>query len=156
MSVAAPIVAGPTHAQALAAIHAACFPPAERWDAIALATLSAQPGAVALLDPAGGFVLLRVAADEAEILTLAVLPGLRRQGRGRALLRAAGARAAALGAGALFLEVAPGNAAARALYAAEGFRPVGRRRGYYPGGGDAVVLRRALDEASLSGHVPRP
>ena len=40
-------------------------------------------------------------------------------------------RAAALGAERMFLEVAEGNAAARALYARTGFAGAGRRRGYY-------------------------
>jgi ribosomal-protein-alanine N-acetyltransferase len=44
----------------------------------------------------------------------------------------------------MVLEVAEGNAAARALYAAGAFRPVGRRSRYYPDGGDALVLRREL------------
>lgn len=141
----APVRAEPPHAAALAAIHAACFPPAERWDERAMASLLAQPGVFGLIDPEGGCVLARIAADEAEILTLAVVPERRRQGRGRALLDAARREAAQAGALALFLEVAEDNAAALALYAAQGFGPVGRRRAYYPGGGDALVLRGTLD-----------
>jgi ribosomal-protein-alanine N-acetyltransferase len=49
------------------------------------------------------------------------------------------------GAGALFLEVAGANAAARALYARMGFRDVGRRRRYYADGTDALVMRAALN-----------
>ncbi len=150
------LVAGPAHAEAMAAIHAACFPPCERWDAGSLGVLAAQPGAAALIDPEGGFVLLRLAADEAEILTLAVLPALRRRGRGRALLRAAAALARARGARALFLEVAGDSPAALALYDSEGFREVGRRAGYYAHGADALVLRRALDVRAADGHGSRP
>lgn len=91
-----------------------------------------------------GFVLARAAADEAEILTLAVVPAWRRRGLGAALLAAAQRRAASLGAAQLFLEVAADNDAARALYAGAGFEAVGLRRGYYAGGRDALVLRRAL------------
>jgi ribosomal-protein-alanine N-acetyltransferase len=136
--------AGPCHAAALAAIHAASFPVAERWDAPAFATLLSQPGVFARIDPAGGLVLGRVAADEAEILTIAVAPKLRRQGRARALLAAAIGIAAAAGARALFLEVGAGNAAARALYAAAGLREVAERRNYYPRGETAIVLRADL------------
>lgn len=138
------VAATPAHAAVLAAIHAAAFPPGARWGADAMALQLGLPGAFGLIDPDGGMVLARVAADEAEILTIAVLPELRRQGRARALLEAAAAKAAAAGAVSLFLEVAQANAAARALYAAAGFAPVGRRRGYYGPGADALVLRRAL------------
>ena len=89
-----------------------------------------------------------MAADEAEILTIAVAPAAHRQGIGAALLAAAMAQAALRGAAAMFLEVAEGNAAARALYAAAGFRQSGRRRRYYPDGADALVLRRSLNPSS--------
>lgn len=137
------IEADAAHAAALAAIHAAAFAPAGRWDAAAMAGLLATPGVFALIDPAGGCVLARVAADEAEILTLAVAPGQRRRGVGCGLLRHARARAAALGAATLFLEVSAGNGAAVALYAAAGFVACGRRLKYYPDGSDALVLRAA-------------
>lgn len=133
-----------SEAAALAALHAAAFPPAERWGAEAIRLLLEMPGAFAIHRPGQGFVLARVAAAEAEILTLAVHPAARRRGHGTALLAAALAGAAARGAGAMFLEVAEANAAARALYAAAGFAEVGRRRRYYPDGGDALVLRRDL------------
>ena len=151
------IAAAPAHAAALAAIHAACFPPAERWDEAAFATLLRAPGAFALIDPEGCCVLARVAADEAEILTLAVAPARRRQGRGASLLRSALRRMAAGGARAVFLEVAADNRPALALYAREAFHEVGRRAGYYPGGIDALVLRRAtLDDPGTSGQGAPP
>ena len=78
-----------------------------------------------------GFILIRVVVDEAEILTLAVRPSARRAGLGVRLVEAAVVRAAALGAERMFLEVAEGNVAARALYARSGFVEMGRRRGYY-------------------------
>ena len=136
--------AGPAHAAALAAIHCAAFPPKEAWSADVIALQLGLPGAFGLIDPAGGMVLARVTADEAEILTIAVMPTARKRGLGRALLRAAMDRAAERGACEMFLEVAIANGAARALYAALGFIQVGRRRGYYPGGGDALILRADL------------
>lgn len=138
------ILAGSDDAPALAALHAAAFPPGEQWDAEAIRVLLGLPGGFGLLRPGAGFVLARVAADEAEILTLAVVPAARRQGHGGALLAGAMAAAAARGAAAMFLEVAEPNAAARALYAAAGFTEAGRRRRYYPDGADALVLRTAL------------
>jgi ribosomal-protein-alanine N-acetyltransferase len=138
------VQATPAHAHAMAAIHVACFPPRERWGADAMALQLGLPGAFGLIDPAGGFLLMRVAADEAEILTLAVAPEARWQGRAAGLLRAAAGQAAVGGARALFLEVAADNAPARALYAQAGFVEVGRRKRYYAGGSDALIMRRDL------------
>lgn len=138
------IPATPGDAPDLAALHAAAFPPAERWDAAAIRVLLELPGGFGLVQPGVGFVLARVAADEAEILTLAVAPVARRQGHGGGLLAGAMAAAVARGAAAMLLEVAEHNAAARALYAAAGFAEAGRRRRYYQDGADALVLRREL------------
>jgi [ribosomal protein S18]-alanine N-acetyltransferase len=124
----------------LAALHAACFPDA--WTAQAIADLLATSGTFAF-HAADGFVLVRVAAGEAEILTLAVAPAARGKGLGRALLQAAISKARALGAQAVFLEVGTDNPAARALYAALGFVKVGMRKAYYQGR-DALVLRLSL------------
>lgn len=140
------ICAQPSHAEALAAIHAAAFPPAETWDAPGFARQLGLPGVFGLIDTEGGLVLARVAADEAEILTLAVAPSARRHGLGAALLRAAMREASARGASTMFLEVSADNEAAEALYAAAGFRPVGRRSRYYPDGDDAMVLRAAIKD----------
>ena len=134
----------------LADLHASAF--AAPWDAAAFADLLGQAGVFA---EAGddGFILIRVVADEAEILTLAVRPGARRRGLAGRLVETAAARAAALGAERLFLEVAADNAAARALYARYGFVQTGLRRGYYAREGgettDALIL--ALN---LSARLP--
>ena len=112
----------------LAAIHAEAF--AAPWDEAALTDLLASPGVFAVAEE-DGFVLIRVVVDEAEILTLAVRPSARRAGLGVRLVEAAVVRAAALGAERMFLEVAEGNVAARALYARSGFVEMGHRRGYY-------------------------
>ena len=136
--------AAPVHAAALAAIHAVSFPSAERWGADAMALQLGLPGAYGFLHQGGGIVLARTVADEAEILTLAVKPDRRRGGLGAVLLRAAMAGAVARGAASMFLEVAVTNAGARALYDRHGFCQVGQRAHYYPGGGDALVLRTDL------------
>ena len=89
-----------------------------------------------------------MAADEAEILTIAVDSALRRAGVGGDLLRAHLPSVAAAGAARLFLEVDESNAAALALYARFGFVRVGERQGYYkkPDGkaASALVMRRDL------------
>lgn len=132
-------------AAALAGLHASCF--AAPWSESEFAALLGQPGVVALAE-ADGFILIRIAADEAEILTLAVQPAARRRGLGRRLVESGARAACAGGADRLFLEVAEDNAAARALYAAAGFVEAGRRRAYYPRAEgpavDALILARAL------------
>lgn len=147
-------------AEALARIHAVAFAGEGRaWSGPELLALLNEP-AVGLrlahserheagdrLAPAG-FALYRVAADEAELLTVSVVPASRRAGLGRALVGAAEAGARAAGARRMFLEVAEGNRPARALYAGAGYREVGRRRGYYlrpdGRGDDALILEKAL------------
>ncbi|MEP9350164.1 ribosomal protein S18-alanine N-acetyltransferase [Xanthobacter sp. KR7-225] len=90
-----------------------------------------------------GFVLSHVVAPEAEILSIAVRTDRRGRGLGLALLRHHLARLAAEGVTTSFLEVEEGNAAALALYRRLGYIQVGRRKGYYAGGGaDALLLRR--------------
>ena len=133
------IKATPFHADALAEIHASAFPPAARWTAESFASLLQTPGAMAMLDERGGFVLTRQAGGEAELLTIAVAPAARRHGIARTLLQAAIAACP----GPMFLEVAADNAAALALYSALDFKQVGRRRDYYGPGRPALVLRRA-------------
>jgi [ribosomal protein S18]-alanine N-acetyltransferase len=135
---------GRAHAPAMAAIHAGAFPPGARWGEEAFAAQLALPGVFGLIDPAGGIALARVAADEAEILTLAVIPAARHRGLARALLAVAMAHAQAAGARRITLEVSAGNEAARALYAAAGFAEIGQRRRYYPDGSDALVLAAVL------------
>lgn len=144
--------ATPAHAAALAAVHAASFPVGEQWGADAMALQLSLPGGFGLIDPRGAMLLARSVADEAEILTLAVIPALRRLGLGRRLMERAAALAAAAGAAALFLEVSTSNAAAQALYTSCSFHPVGVRPRYYAGGADALVLRRALSrDAAATG-----
>ena len=98
--------------------------------------------------PLAGFLLSRRAADEAEILTIAVAPRHRRRGVAGELLRRQMRRLAEAGAARLFLEVAEDNVAALALYKSLGFREEGRRKGYYRRAegpaANALVLARDL------------
>lgn len=140
--------AGAEAAELLAALHAEAF--AEGWNAKAMDDLLRMPGARAWLavqepDQPAGFALLRMAADEAEIITIAVRPRLQGLQVGRQLLDALLTAAREGGATACFLEVAEDNIAARALYDSAGFREAGRRPGYYArGAGNALILRRDL------------
>jgi ribosomal-protein-alanine N-acetyltransferase len=138
--------AGPVEAAVIAALHEAAF--GETWRAADIAMLLATHGSAALLalDAEGtpvGFVVLRHAGSEAEIVSIGVDPDRRRGGLGMALLEAA---IEAVGPVPLFLEVAEDNGPALAFYRRAGFAAVGRRRAYYvqPGGVfvDAIVMRR--------------
>jgi len=96
-------------------------------------------------DGVAGYVVAQDAADEGEILNLAVTPARHRDGIGRALVERVLVTLAGRGVQRVFLEVREGNAAARALYAALGFQEVGRRPRYYRRPvEDAIVLRAAI------------
>ncbi|MBN1336958.1 MAG: ribosomal protein S18-alanine N-acetyltransferase [Deltaproteobacteria bacterium] len=123
------------------------------WSFRLVAEELAHPAAVVLLDEThdglAGYVGLRIAADSAEVSTLAVHPDLRRAGIATALLAAGEILVRARGAEHLHLEVAEGNEAARALYRGRGYREVGRRHGYYDRSEDALLM--TLDLGATNG-----
>lgn len=94
-----------------------------------------------------GFAMLRLAADEAELITIAVDPRWRRKGVGLALMRALFEDLRLSPARRLFLEVAADNAAALKLYVGLGFTKLAERHGYYPraNGQPATALVMARD-----------
>lgn len=135
----------------LATLHAACFTTPRPWTEAEFAGFLASP-LVFLLTAQQGFLLARVVAGEAELLTLAVARDARRQGVGTRLVEGFLSEAQARGAESAFLEVAETNVAARALYAAAGFVPAGKRREYYHAADgslqDALILVRTLTKPS--------
>ncbi|HSM96513.1 MAG TPA: ribosomal protein S18-alanine N-acetyltransferase [Rhizomicrobium sp.] len=137
--------ATPRDLSGLADLHARAF--ARAWDEAAMKSLLDGRGVFALVadeDDLSGFILARVAADETEILSVAVSPDMRQRGLASRLLEQACHRAATEGAARIFLEVAAANLPARNLYGKYGFREVGRRTAYYEDGEDALVLSAAL------------
>jgi ribosomal-protein-alanine N-acetyltransferase len=138
--------AEPEDVPAMAALHAEAFPPAEAWGVDAIGMMLALSGAFGLLAPGQGFILARLVAGEAEVLTLAVAPAARRRGLGAALVGAIVAALAATGGKILFLEVSRENVPGRALYAGLGFAEIGLRAKYYADGTDALVLSRPISE----------
>ena len=133
------VEAGLAYAPVLTALHAQAFP-GEPWSPESFSSLLAQPGVVALLDERGGFLVLRLVLDEAEILTLGVIR--KREGFATALLEAAIELLRRRDIATLHLEVAAPNVAARALYEKAGFIQTGLRRRYYADGSDALTLRK--------------
>jgi ribosomal-protein-alanine N-acetyltransferase len=91
--------------------------------------------------PLLGYAGLLHNGAEADVQTLAVAPAARRRGIGALLLRSLLAEAARCGCTSVMLEVRADNAAAIALYERFGFERISVRRGYYPGGVDAWVMR---------------
>jgi len=143
----------------LALLHAMVFTVPRPWSAAELASLL-DTAQVFLLAAPDGFLIARVIADEAEILTLAVAPDARRQGIAHGLVAGFLVEAARRGAQTAFLEVAADNAAARGLYARAGFAEAGRRRAYYatPEGLklDALVLKRPLADQGGGAFIDHP
>ena len=95
-----------------------------------------------------GFIISRIGADEAEILSVALDPQHRGRGLSRDLLLTHLGHLAGRGVRTVFLEVEENNQPARRLYERAGFATVGRRERYYqrPGGEqlNALLMRRDL------------
>lgn len=132
----------PTDFETLEDIHAASF--RAHWSADEQAAMAAGEGVATFVARRGsatasrrpiGFITVRHAAGEGEVLTMAVHPRHRRAGLGRMLLDAALRHFSAERVEEVFLEVDPHNEAALALYRGSGFVPVGERPDYYAGEG---------------------
>lgn len=147
--------AEPDEAETLAELHADGF--ARNWSADDIAVLMAGDNVFALavrreslfgLRKMVGFVMVRIAADEAEILTIAVGRARRGNGFGRMLMEEALRRLYRERVTACFLEVNRDNARAVGLYRKLGFEEVGARKGYYDSiagsDGSALVMRLQL------------
>lgn len=141
------------HAPTVAALHKASF--SRGWDQPEVARMLSECGILSdgvFLGGShspGGFVMSRLAADEAEILTICLASDQRQRGFGAMLLQQHMANLVRRGTSALFLEVDEGNEAALQLYRRFGFVKVGERPGYYRKADGtralALILRRKLD-----------
>jgi ribosomal-protein-alanine N-acetyltransferase len=140
------------HAARLAEIHGEAF--TRPWDAMEFERSLSEKNVYAdglFLGRAPepiGFILSRRAADEAEILSVALAAGARGRGLSGALLDRHLRALAQAGVRSVFLEVEEGNRPALALYRRRGFREIGRRQGYYarPDGtrASAITMSRRL------------
>lgn len=147
--------AGLRDCEALAEMHAAAF--RRGWSSAEFEALLYQPGVHARIAKArsvfgapapAGFILYRAVRDEAEILSLATVPDLRRRGVGRLLIEDALRHLYREGVRSMHLEVEDTNIAAIHLYASMEFERAGKRPGYYAEGrdrpGSALVMTRRL------------
>ncbi len=134
----------------LASLHAKCFVTPRPWTAQEFDGFLTSKFCF-LETVATGFILGRVIADEAEILTLAVDPTARRQGHGAALLTLYHATAKKMGATDSFLEVSAENLAAMGLYRRAGYEISGHRKNYYtaPDGAkiNATLMRMPIKQS---------
>jgi ribosomal-protein-alanine N-acetyltransferase len=138
--------ARPRDAAAIAGIHGASFQ--RGWGEDEIYGLLIEKNVVAHRAISGGkmvgFILSRLAAGEAEILSVAIAPAWRGRKLARPLLDLHLRRLAGLGTRTVFLEVGEQNMPATRLYRRAGFREVGKRQGYYEGGATALVMRRDI------------
>jgi ribosomal-protein-alanine N-acetyltransferase len=134
----------------LAALHAASFH--RGWGEAEFEEMLSQRNTLAHRLRLGsrliGFAISRLAADEAEILSIAIAPPQRGRGWSRQLLFTHLGHLAGHGVRTVFLEVEENNQPARRLYGRAGFGVVGRRERYYREAGgaqlNALVMRRDL------------
>jgi ribosomal-protein-alanine N-acetyltransferase len=136
----------------LARIHAASFETG--WTERDFAIWLARAEAIAVVAEEGckpvAFGLALQAGSDAELLSIATFPDLRRAGRGRQIFRALDAQAHTRGLERWILEVARNNVAARTLYQSQGFMEIGVRKAYYDthsGRIDAIMMSRAVGPA---------
>jgi ribosomal-protein-alanine N-acetyltransferase len=142
--------AGVRDAGVIAALHAVSF--RRGWSEQEVEGLLIERNVVAQRAMAGrrlaGFIMSRIAVDEAEILSVAVTRSWRGRGLAGKLLSLHLRGLAGLGVHTVFLEVGESNRPAAQLYARAGFEEVSRRAKYYDDGTGrtttALVLRRDL------------
>ncbi|MEO1747755.1 MAG: ribosomal protein S18-alanine N-acetyltransferase [Pseudomonadota bacterium] len=142
-----------THLRLVADIHAQTF--ARAWTDGEIEDLISPASSWALVarsvdaaDKLAGFVIMRSAVDEAEVLSIGVKPSWQGNGVGRMLMDAVLAEAYGQRLTSVFLEVDETNRPASLLYSKLGFQPVAERPDYYqmPDGRrtKAIVMRRDL------------
>lgn len=121
-------------------LHKACFPN-KPWSASDFADL--KKSGCDIIVSQNGFVVWRVVADEAEIITIGVHPDARKSGIASAMLAIIENDIKKRGGKKIFLEVAENNEPARKLYEANGYKKIGIRPKYYDGI-DAIMMDKDL------------
>lgn len=124
----------------LAKLHASCFPH-HPWGAADFADL--KKSGCDIIASQNGFIVYRAVADEAEIITIGVLPDARRGGIAAAMLGIVENELKKSGIKKIFLEVAENNTPARAMYEKNGYVQIGRRPKYYDGV-DAILMEKVI------------
>ena len=136
--------ATPAFTNVLASLHEMCFEKA--WSQSDFLSLLTLPTTVGLLSE-NAFILCSVCLDEAEILTIGVIPSERQKGIGLKLLNEMQLLLKGKGVSRFFLDVNEKNVSARRLYEKAGFEQVGLRKAYYEENGknfDALLLKKEI------------
>lgn len=111
-----------------------------------------RPGGLAIVaedeEAVVGYAVAWLEADELHVANIAVAPSGQRKGVGSTLLAALIEHGRRHEARTCYLEVRETNAEARQFYTGRGFIATGVRRGYYPGGEDAVIMERDIGPGS--------
>ena len=126
--------------QKLSDLHQKCFPN-KPWSADDFCDLKKSGCEIIMSE--NGFIVYRIAADEAEIITIGVNPEMRRNGIATAMIGIIENTIKNQGVKKIFLEVASNNDAGKKLYENCGFKPVGIRPKYYDGV-DAILMSKDL------------
>lgn len=140
------------HAEPVAVSHRATR---KYWVAEDTGDGSKAPGIIAY---AGMMCVLPLA----DVQTLAVAPAAQGSGLGARMLELIAAESQRRGAENLLLEVRADNPGAQRLYKRHGFEQIHQRRHYYPDGGDALIMRKHLQDpppstaANLSAQPNKP
>ena len=124
----------------IANLHAQCFPD-HPWSASEFADL--KKSGCEILASENGFIVWRVAADEAEIITIGVAPNARHQGIAEAMILLMEQELKKSSVVNVFLEVSEVNVPAKNLYKKLGFVETGKRPKYY-NGLDAIIMSKGL------------
>lgn len=124
----------------LSNLHKKCFP-SKPWSADDFRDL--KKSGCEIIVSQNGFIVYRVAVDEAEIITIGVNPEMRRKGIASAMITIVEKNIKNQGVKKLFLEVASNNSAGKKLYENCGFNVVGLRPKYYDGV-DAILMSKDI------------
>ncbi|MFQ6696541.1 MAG: ribosomal protein S18-alanine N-acetyltransferase [Alphaproteobacteria bacterium] len=124
----------------LSNLHKKCFP-TKPWSADDFRDLKNSGCEIIMSE--NGFVVYRIAVDEAEIITIGVNPDFRRNGIASAMIGIIEKTLKNQAVKKLFLEVASNNIPAQKLYESMGFKTVGLRPKYYDGV-DAILMSKDI------------
>ena len=147
------ILAHSDQARMISELHARCFE--REWGTAEIANIIQQDNVICIIAKETGkpkipplaFVIVRLAADEAEILSIGVDPGQRRYGLATKLLNEATRRLQGERTKSLFLEVDQANKPAVNLYKQLRFKSIAERPAYYQNtdGENSAALVMRLD-----------
>jgi [ribosomal protein S18]-alanine N-acetyltransferase len=129
-------------------IDRACYPADIAYSKRELRTFLGIPGAECVVaqtaNSIGGFCISAHQKALGYIVTIDVLEQFRRSGMGSALLSEVERRLASDGVREVRLETATDNESAIAFWQKHGYRSLGIRKEYYPGGRDAFAMSKVF------------